>query len=130
MAHNLFFPDGSPKKKYVKSDVRQGITGIPMEHGDLEINQNLPVLHLYIHILKHFEHIGYTFNARYAFEDPDHPKQGMGTTKTEEEKAYVQISKEEFKTKAKDKEGLNLPLDSMILAKLTSKIDIFQNLVM
>ena len=84
-----------------------------MESGDLEINQNIPVIHAYLHVLKHLEHIGYTYNARHAFPDPNFPKQGMGTTKTEEEKEFVSISKEEFKAQAKDKDGLNLPLDSM-----------------
>ena len=48
MAYELFNDDGTPKKK-MKSDLRQGITGIPMEHGDLDIHNNLPILHAYIH---------------------------------------------------------------------------------
>ena len=92
LAHSFFNEDGSPKKK-VNSDRRMGITGIPMESGDLEINQNIPVIHGQLHVLKHLEHIGYTYNARHAFPDPNFPKQGMGTSKTPEETAFVSISK-------------------------------------
>ena len=112
MAHQFFNEDGSPKKK-VNSDTRMGITNIPLESGVLQINQNIPPVHGLLHVLKHLEHIGYTYNARYAFPDPAYPKQGMGSHKTEEEKIFVAISKEEFKAQAKDKNGLNLPLDSM-----------------
>ena len=34
MAYELFNDDGTLKKK-MKSDMRMGITGIPLEHGDL-----------------------------------------------------------------------------------------------
>ena len=57
------------------------------------------------------EHIGYTFNARWAFEDPENPKQGMGSKKDEVEKWAVKTSKDEFRKNAYDKDGLNLPLD-------------------
>ena len=100
MAYELFNDDGTPKKK-MRSDLRQGITGIPMESGDLEINANLPILHAYIHVLKHFENIAYTYNARHIFEDPDNPKQGMGSKKTQDEKDAVLAAKYEFMNSAK-----------------------------
>ena len=100
MAYELF-DDYGRQKKNMKSDLRQGITGIPMESGDLEIHANLPILHAYIHVLKHFENIAYTFNARHKFEDPDNPKQGMGTTKTQDEKDAVAAAKIDFMNNAK-----------------------------
>ena len=100
MAYELFNDDGTPKKK-MKSDLRQGITGIPTENGDLDIHNNLPILHAYIHVLKHLENIGYTLNARHKFEDPENPKQGMGTKKTKDEKDAVEASKKQFMNNAK-----------------------------
>ena len=100
MAYELFNEDGTPKKK-LRSDQRFGITGLPMESGDLEIHANLPILHAYIHVLKHFENIAFTFNARHKFEDPQNPKQGMGTTKTAEETEAVKAAKFEFMNNAK-----------------------------
>ena len=88
------------------------MTAHPKETGELGINQNLPILHAYIHVLKHMEHIGYTFNARWAFEDPENPKQGMGSRKDEVEKWAVKESKNEYRTNALDKNGVNLALDS------------------
>ena len=63
MARALFNDDGTPIKK-VKSDIRFGITGIPLESGDLEINQNLPPVHSYLHVLYHLQNTNFTFNAR------------------------------------------------------------------
>ena len=100
MAREYFNEDGTPKKK-VKSDKRFGITGIPLEGGDLDIANNIPVIHAYIHVLKHLENAGFTFNARDAFEDPENPKQGMGTSKTKQEKEAVERSKLEFMNNAK-----------------------------
>ena len=88
MAHSFFNEDGTPKRK-ASSDKRHGITGIPLESGELDIHNNIPVIHAYIHCLKHLEHIGFTYNARHAFEDPNNPKQGMGSSKTAGEKEAV-----------------------------------------
>lgn len=123
MAHTFYNEDGSPKKK-VNSDRRLGITAIPLESGVLGINQNIPPVHGGLHILKHLEHIGYTYNARHAFPNPDFPTQGMGTTKTEEEKIFLSISKNEFRNQAKDKNGLNLPLDRIFTNYLSKASDL------
>ena len=109
MARALFNEDGTPIKK-VKSDIRFGITGIPLESGDLEINQNIPVIHSGLRILGHFENISFIFNARHAFQDPDMPAQGMGKAKTGFEKQAVIDAKAEFMLKAKQKDGFNFPL--------------------
>jgi len=101
MAYEYFNEDGSPKKKSMKSDARLGLTGIPMESGDLDILANIPILHAYIHVLKHLENIAYTFNARHAFEDPSNPKQGMGSCKSADEKKAVEKAKFEFMNNAK-----------------------------
>lgn len=110
MVKELFNEDGTPKQN-LSSDRRKGITGLSSETGILDIHNNLPIMHAYIHVLKHMEHIGYTFNARWAFEDPENPKQGMGSKKDEVEKWAVKTSKDEFRKNAYDKDGLNLPLD-------------------
>ena len=63
MAHRLFYDDGTPIKK-LKSNQRDGITGIPMESGELQINLNLPPVHYYLHVLSDLENTAFTFNAR------------------------------------------------------------------
>jgi len=109
MARRLFHEDGTPIKK-MKSDMRSGITGRPMETGELQINQNIPPVHGYFHILDHFENIGFTFNARHAFQNPEMPIQGMGKAKSDYEKQAILDAKNEFMQNAKKKDGFNFPL--------------------
>ena len=75
----LFNEDGSYKQatKKLTSDEREGLTGHPIETGELEIALNIPVLHAHIHSLGHFEHIAFYHNARHAFPN-NTPIQGLG----------------------------------------------------
>ena len=96
---------------------RENITGLPYETGLLEINLNLPIIHAWIHVLKHLEQIAYFFNARHAYIN-EWPIQGLcgpklkrsDEQKAREKKAFKD-SKQEFQDKASDPEGLNRLLD-------------------
>ena len=68
----------------------------------------LPVLHAKINSLKFWENLGYSFNARGAFEN-NVPIRGPGLHRTDEQKLAVDLSKYDFRASAKRK--LNLPLD-------------------
>ena len=121
LASILFNADGTfkPGKKKLTSDQREGMTAHPMESGELQINLNIPILHAWIHVLKHLENIGFFFNARFSFPN-NTPIQGLGQRKqegsskkgkTQDQKDAVAASKKAFMEKANKKDGFNRPLN-------------------
>ena len=74
---------------------------------------NLPILHAWIHVLKHLEHCAYFFNARHAYIN-EWPIQGLCGPKpnrSKEQKIREKEAKEDakqvFQDEASDPEGLN-----------------------
>ena len=121
LASILFNPDGSfkPGKKNLSSDAREGMTAHPMETGELDINLNIPILHAWIHVLKHLENIGFFFLSRFAFPN-NIPIQGAGQKKqegtekkgkTEDQKKAFTAAKKKFMERANSKDGFNRPLN-------------------
>ena len=92
---------------------RENITGLPYETGLLQINLNLPIIHAWIHVLKHLEQIAYFFNARHAFIDSwpiqglCGPKPNRSPEQKKREKDALKDAKQEFQDKASNPEGLN-----------------------
>ena len=82
----------------------------PMEDGSLKSNQLLPVLHLWINLLKWFEQLNYYFNARLLTSNQTVPVRGQGRKKSDNEKAAITEASNNFRNLAKNGQ-LNLPLD-------------------
>ena len=86
---------------------------MPYETGLLQINLNLPILHAWIHVLKHLEQCAYFYNARHAYIN-EWPIQGLCGPKPQRspeqkklEKQALDDAKQEVQDKASNPEGLN-----------------------
>ena len=106
MADAIFKPDGTLKKKNMKSDDRDGVSSVPMEKGGLNSNLTIPSVHASINSLGHTSQINWFFNARHSFPN-DTPIQGMmGKEKrTKEQQKAVDDAKIESMNNANDPEG-------------------------
>ena len=79
----------------------------------MQINLNLPILHAWIHVLKHLEQCAYFYNSRYAYIN-EWPIQGLCGPKPKRsdeqktrEKEAKENAKQVFQDEASDPEGLN-----------------------
>ena len=106
MADAIFKPDGTLKKKNMKSDDRDGVSSVPMEKGGLNSNLTIPSVHASINSLGHTSQINWFLNARHSFPN-DTPIQGMmGKEKrTKEQQKAVDDAKIESMNNANDPEG-------------------------
>ena len=83
------------------------MTAHPMDKGELDINLNIPILHAWIHVLKHLENIGFFFLSRFAFPNII-PIQGAGQKKNKKEqkkRGKLKIKKKSFYSCKKEIHG-------------------------
>ena len=79
----------------------------------MQINLNLPILHAWIHVLKHLEQCAYFYNSRHAYIN-SWPIQGLCGPKPQRspeqkkrEKDAYDKEKQELQDRASNPEGLN-----------------------
>ena len=94
------------------------MTAHPMDKGELDINLNIPILHAWIHVLKHLENIGFFSFQDSLFQTISLSKEKDKKTrrnrkkgKTEDQKKAFTAEKKKFMERADSKDGFNWPLN-------------------